>query len=308
MFFKLCRNHFTQKKKGQRIKRYSLAAFSSCHFFTSKTTLHFFGKVFVFVAYYMAKLPTKIYTGISGLLVPGNQSTYPPAFQGKSRLAYYAHFFNSIEINSSFYKTPQPKTVAKWGESVPANFRFTFKLSKAITHSKGLEYDEKELEKFMNSVAEIGDKKGCLLIQFPGSFRIDKLDKLQQLLSDIEWYNEGQWQLAIEFRHLSWYEQETTEILQEYNAITVWQDKPAAATPTNITERKKVYVRLHGPEGNYKGDYEDAFLKSLAKKMKPMQKNRQTVYCYFNNTMGSALQNLQLLNKYLGIKSGDNSG
>ena len=198
----------------------------------------------------MAMFPSNIYTGISGLLVPGNQSTYPPAFQGKSRLQYYAHLFNSIEINSSFYKTPQPKTVAKWGESVPDDFRFTFKLSKAVTHSKGLEYNEKELEIFMKSVAEIGNKKGCLLIQFPGSFRIDKLDRLQQLLADVEWYNQGEWQLAVVFRHLSWYEQETTEILKEYNAITVWQDKPAAPTPTDIAEGKTVYIRLHGPDGN----------------------------------------------------------
>ena len=244
-------------------------------------------------------LPPNIYTGISGLLLPGNQSTYPPTFQGKSRLQYYAHLFNSIEINSSFYKTPQPKTVAKWSESVPEDFKFTFKLSKAVTHSKGLEYDEKELEKFMNSLAEIGDKKGCLLIQFPGSFRIDKLDKLQQLLSDVEWYNQRQWQLAVEFRHSSWYEKETTEILKEYHALTVWQDKPAAATPTVISEGKTVYIRLHGPDGNYKGNYEDGFLKTLAQKMKAMQKNKQTVYCYFNNTMGGALQNLQYLNRLL---------
>ena len=247
----------------------------------------------------MAMFPSNIYTGISGLLVPGNQSTYPPAFQGKSRLQYYAHLFNSIEINSSFYKTPQPKTVAKWGESVPDDFRFTFKLSKAVTHSKGLEYNEKELEIFMKSVAEIGNKKGCLLIQFPGSFRIDKLDRLQQLLADVEWYNQSEWQLAVEFRHLSWYEQETTEILKENNAIAVWQDKPAAPTPTDFAEGKTVYIRLHGPDGNYKGDYDDAFLQTLAKKMKAMQKNKQTVYCYFNNTMGGALKNLQMLNGFL---------
>ena len=247
----------------------------------------------------MALKLSKIYTGLSGLQLPGPQATYPPAFQGKSRLKYYAHLFNSIEINSSFYKTPQPKTVSKWGDSTPGDFKFTFKLSKVITHSKGLEYDEKELENFMNSISEIGDKKGCLLIQFPGSIRIDKLDKLQQLLSDIEWHNKGKWQLAVEFRHPSWYENETTEILNEYNAVTVVQDKPAAATPAYLPQYKAVYLRLHGPYGNYRGSYTDADLQRFATNILTWQLKGKTVYCYFNNTMGSALQNLQTLNGFL---------
>ena len=248
----------------------------------------------------MSKLQPNIYTGISGLMLPGPQATYPPAFQGKSRLEYYAHLFNTIEINSSFYKTPKLATTAKWGTSVPDNFRFTFKLSKAITHVKELDFKEDDLESFMETIAQIENKKGCLLIQFPPSIRIDKLDKLQQLLSSIHWLNEGQWQLAVEFRHTSWYEKEVTEILNEYQAITVLQDKPPAITPQETTQGNTVYVRLHGPGGNYKGSYEETFLQNLATDIKTWQEAGKTVYCYFNNTMGSALQNLQVLNGFLG--------
>lgn len=243
--------------------------------------------------------PTKIFTGLSGLVLPGPQATYPPAFQGKSRLEYYAHLFNSIEINSSFYKTPKPATVAKWSASVPDYFKFTFKLSKAVTHVKGLDFNEDDLETFMKSIAEVGNKKGCLLVQFPPSIKMDKLDKLQHLLSTINWYNEAQWQLAVEFRHASWYEKEVTEILKEYNAIIVLQDKPAAPTPLNFEDSHTVYVRLHGPNGNYKGSYEDAFLKEQANEILQWQKAAKTVFCYFNNTMGSALQNLQTINTFL---------
>ncbi len=79
------------------------------------------------------------YSGTSGLVVPVPQALYPPEFKGKSRLNYYASLFNSIEINSTFYKMPKISTVSNWAESVPDEFRFTFKLSKAITHAKGLE-------------------------------------------------------------------------------------------------------------------------------------------------------------------------
>ena len=240
-----------------------------------------------------------IYTGLSGLVLPGPKATYPPAFQGKSRLNYYGHLFNSIEINSSFYKTPQPATVAKWGVSVPDDFKFTFKLSKAITHVKGLDFDEAALENFMESIAQVGDKKGCLLIQFPPSLRIDKLDKIQWLLSSIAWLNEQQWQLAVEFRHSSLYEKEVAEILKEFQAITVLQDKPAAATPAEWEQGDTVYIRLHGPNGNYKGSYGPAFLQQQASNIKAWQKASKTVYCYFNNTMGSALQNIETLNGFL---------
>ena len=240
-----------------------------------------------------------IYTGLSGLVLPGPKATYPPAFQSKSRLEYYSHLFSSIEINSSFYKTPQRATVAKWGASVPDNFKFSFKLSKAITHVKGLVFDEAALEDFMDSIAQVGDKKGCLLIQFPPSLRMNKLDKLQRLLSSIAWLNEQQWQLSVEFRHSSWYEKEVTEILKEYQAITVLQDKPAAATPAEWEQSDTVYLRLHGPNGNYKGCYEPAFLQQQASNIKAWQKAGKKVYCYLNNTMGSALQNIQTLNGFL---------
>src|SRR5688572_27388286 len=103
------------------------------------------------------------YAGTSGLVVPVRKELYPREFQGKSRLTYYSSLFNSIEINSSFYKTPKAATVGRWSESVPDNFRFTFKLSKAITHSKKLEFDILLLELFFNAINHIGNKKGCLL-------------------------------------------------------------------------------------------------------------------------------------------------
>ena len=73
------------------------------------------------------------YSGLSGLQLNIPQYLYPPPFENASRLTYYASLFNSIEINSSFYKIPKAATVAKWAACVPENFKFTFKLWKGIT-------------------------------------------------------------------------------------------------------------------------------------------------------------------------------
>src|ERR1700742_2047581 len=105
--------------------------------------------------------PIKFYTGTSGLALPvPNKQFYPEAFKGKSRLSYYASLFNSIEINSSFYKTPIASTVRRWVQEVPEDFRFTFKLSKAVTHNKPMAFDDAVLEKFMEAIDEAGAKKG----------------------------------------------------------------------------------------------------------------------------------------------------
>ena len=97
-------------------------------------------------------------------------------------------------------------------------------------------------------------------------------------------------------------ERKTTKILKEYDALTLWQGKPITPTATKITQGETVYIRLHGPDENYKGNYDEAFLQKLATKKKAMQSNKQTVYCYFNSTMGSALKNLQMLNGFLMTK------
>src|SRR5690554_3131640 len=113
------------------------------------------------------------YSGTSGLLLPvPNKSHYPKEFQDKSRLCYYFSLMNSIEINSSFYKIPLSATVDKWAGEVPEEFRFTFKLFKEITHNKDLAFDPNTLAKFFEIIAAVGNKKGCVLVQFPPSVRI----------------------------------------------------------------------------------------------------------------------------------------
>ena len=240
------------------------------------------------------------YSGTSGLNLPVPRSQYPAEFQGKSRLQYYASLFNSIEINSIFYKLPRSSTVVNWAESVPRNFRFTFKVSKTITHVKKLDFAIKDVDDFARTVENIGDKKGCFLAQFPPSLKIEKLNQLQNLLEALgeATYNRN-WRIAVEFRDSSWYEREVYELLEEFNVGMVIHDIAASAAPLTQVTGNFVYLRFHGPEPRYRGDYTDQFLRRYAEYIKKWISEKKTVYAYFNNTVGAAVANLQTLNSYL---------
>src|SRR5688500_3764072 len=105
-----------------------------------------------------------LYTGLSGIALPVPKYKFPPEHWNSSRLTYYATFFNSIEVNSSFYKIPLKVTLKRWAESVPEDFTFTFKLFRDITHSKDLQFTASDVFEFIQTIAAVGHKKGCLLI------------------------------------------------------------------------------------------------------------------------------------------------
>ncbi len=248
----------------------------------------------------MTSIDNTFYSGTSGLVLPVPQSLYPREFQGKSRLTYYASLFNSIEINSSFYKTPKVSTVSKWAESVPDNFQFTFKLSKAITHTKGLDFNAGDIDQFMQTIAPIGNKKGCLLVQFPPALKIEKMDQLQKLLVSIKGANpDNIWKVAIEFRNQSWYDDEVYNFLNQYNISMVTHDLPAAATPLSESTATFRYLRFHGPGGSYRGSYSDDFLYQYANYIKTWTSEGDLIYLYFNNTIGDAVKNLETLNSFV---------
>ena len=236
------------------------------------------------------------FSGLSGLQLPVPKYLYPSPFENASRLTYYSSLFNSIEFNSSFYKIPRAVTVARWAASVAEKFKFTFKLWKEITHSKGLNFKETDVSAFFNSVNLVQDKKGCLLIQFPPGLDKNNIDQLNRLLSCIQ--NSvitQEWKIAVEFRNKSWYHQEVYEILNSYKASIVIHDMPKSATPLLDHKSDFIYIRFHGPTGNYRGSYPDEYLREYATYIKEWIEEGKTVYVYFNNTMGAAINNLNSL-------------
>ena len=240
------------------------------------------------------------YSGASGLVLPvPNKAAYPQEFQEKSRLCFYSSIFNSIEVNSSFYKIPQASTIKRWANDVTDNFKFTFKLFRDISHAKDLLYDPEHIQRFMNNINEVGDKKGCLLVQFPPKFSYENVRELERLLTELVFANGELWNIAVEFRNRSWYNADVYQLVRQYNAGIVIHDMPSSTTPLLEQSTGFIYLRFHGPQGGYRGSYTDDFLSEYSYYIRDWIKEGNTVYVYFNNTMGDALNNLVTLNNYV---------
>ncbi len=239
----------------------------------------------------------RFYCGTSNVVLPvPNKGHFPPEYQDKSRLCYYSSLFNTVEVNSSFYKIPLRKTVEKWSLEVADNFLFTFKLWKGITHGKELIYDPADIDRFMNAVSGVGTKKGCILIQLPASIKFSFFRKVRKLLNELSTSAEiGQWRVAIEFRDKSWYNDVVYEMLEGFKASVVIHDMPASRTPIIDMGTSFSYFRFHGEKGDYRGSYEPDILKDYALEMTPNLKSGP-VFAYFNNTMGAAVHNAIDLN------------
>lgn len=237
------------------------------------------------------------YAGTSGLVLPvPNKTFYPVEFQDKSRLCFYGSLFNSIEVNSSFYKIPQAKTIQKWVGEVPADFQFTFKLWRGITHEKGMAFNPADVSRFMQAINAAGTHKGCLLVQFPPGCKAPLVPQLAKLVDCIRDADPGQdWKVALEFRHASWYNPATSSFAAANGLTVVMHDIPASATPTDFAESDTVYLRFHGPGGKYRGSYAADVLQEYSSYIREWQADGKTVYVYFNNTMGAAAQNLMTL-------------
>jgi uncharacterized protein YecE (DUF72 family) len=241
-----------------------------------------------------------LYLGLSGVVLPIPKYRFPAQFQNASRLTYYATFFNSLEVNSTFYALPQKRTVEKWSASVPEDFQFTFKLSREITHQKELFYDRKLIFDFFEVIERVGGKNACVLVQFPPGCKSSKFSEVEKLLEDLSAANkDARWNIAVEFRDPGWYSDEVLDTLKSANASLVIQDIPKSASPFVTTSEKFVYVRFHGPTGNYRGSYSDDFLQEYASYIHEWLNEGKFVYVYFNNTAGSAFENLRTLQTFL---------
>ena len=242
-----------------------------------------------------------VWIGTSNIVVPGSKKDFPDEFQSTSRLTYYASLFNSLEINSSFYKVPRPQTFERWSSEVPDKFKFTVKLWKQVTHVKLLKFRSQDIDFFMKAANRLDNsKKGCLLVQFPPSITVDYLKKLETLLRRIDKNNPGRaWRTCIEFRHKSWYTADVYTLLSRFDAALVLHDMPASKI--SVTKAPVVFVnlRFHGIKGDYRGGYTPEQLQRYAGKIKRWIKQGKDVYAYFNNTIGDAFNNAQLLKEQL---------
>ena len=192
-----------------------------------------------------------IHIGPAGWSYKDWEGTVYPQKPGKNfdPLEYLARYFNTIEINSSFYRPPAPSTTKAWVQRVAANREFTFsaKLHRLFTHERGkaTAADEKEFHTGMAPLVKAG-KLGALLLQFPWSFKntVDDRIYLSELLEKFAAYP-----LVLEVRHASWNTPAMYEWLQERGVGICNIDQPVfskSIRPAALTTSPVGYVRLHG--------------------------------------------------------------
>jgi uncharacterized protein YecE (DUF72 family) len=179
----------------------------------------------------------KWFLGTIGFTYPEwKGSFYPSGLPSNQSLAYYSKIYNAVEINTTFYG-PQPAAqIQRWLAATPAEFRFTLKAPKRVTHDLRLKNADMEMRAFLDSALGLGEKLGAVLLQLPPSFKASDKPDLEAFLSMLRSgpFRDGP-RYAIEFRHPSWHVPETAALLRAYQVCWVatdYEDLPADITPT----------------------------------------------------------------------------
>ncbi len=164
---------------------------------------------------------------------------YPADINASDMLSYYAERLSSVEINNTFYRMPRASTTAKWAQSVPANFRFVIKAPRRITHQLKLQHAEQPVTYLAKALDALGDRLGAVLFQCPPFLRCDS-EVLTQFLN--AWPRA--YPAAFEFRHASWFCDETLALLSTHGATLCVSDDTAFHVPATISNSAWRYLRL----------------------------------------------------------------
>jgi uncharacterized protein YecE (DUF72 family) len=240
--------------------------------------------------------PQPVRIGCAGWNIPQQAAAH---FDSKgSHLERYSQVFNCCEINSSFYRPHKKETWQRWASSVPAEFRFSVKAPKTITHELRLNCSSQILSAFLEQINFLGEKLGPVLIQLPPSLELD-YGRARKFLSLLR--SEFPGDVVCEPRHASWFTDEGDNLLEEFHIARVAADPacvPASAWPAGF--RSLAYFRLHGSPRRYFSSYSSDYLDVLATQLGSLIRDARA-WCIFDNTAsGYALQNASDLTAKLG--------
>jgi uncharacterized protein YecE (DUF72 family) len=227
---------------------------------------------------------TRIWVGTSGWSYDSwRGALYPEKLPKKDWLRYYSTQFCSAEINSSFYRTPSLEAVRAWHHDTPADFIFSWKASKFMTHWKRLlPTCKNSLALMQTRLRPLGPKLGIILFQLPHRFGKDT-----KRLRDFFYMLPRRYRYAFEFREAAWYSADVFELLHDFGAALCISDHADAPAPWETTA-SHVYLRGHGPSGRYQGNYSAAILRRWAEAALRWQSERREVFVYFDNDQKAA--------------------
>src|SRR4051812_27946779 len=183
-----------------------------------------------------------VYVGSAGWNIPRAQRARFPA--DGVQLARYAARLNAAEINTAFYRSHLPAIYERWASAVPADFRFSVKVPKLITHERGLTRARDPLDRFLGEIAGLGVKLGPLLLQLPPSHAFDAR-RVGRFLELLRGRHEGT--VVCEPRHQTWTSPAASRLLERYRVARVAADPPrASGLESPGGWNGLVYYRWHG--------------------------------------------------------------
>jgi uncharacterized protein YecE (DUF72 family) len=235
----------------------------------------------------------KVFVGTSGWVYKHwNGVFYPDDLNQSKWLEYFAKNFKTAEINNSFYHLPEAKTFRSWYDRTPPDFIFSVKVSRYITHIKRLKGVKSSWVIFYKRAANLKNKLGPFLFQFPSSFKF-KEETYKRLSKLLEYTSKDR--LAFEFRDPSWFNDRTYELLNKFGAALVIADS-SIYPKTKILTSDFIYIRMHGPKGLFSSEYPLREIDVLGSYINSSLASGKDVYVYFNNDYaGFAVKNAKQL-------------
>jgi uncharacterized protein YecE (DUF72 family) len=225
------------------------------------------------------------------------ERVYPQGCPPSRWLRYYAGLFDAVEVNATFYRLPTAKSVANWVEQTPPGFSFAVKASRYLTHIKRLTDLGPGLDRFYERIEPLvrSPKLGPVLWQLPATFRRDD-ERLAAALGALP-----RGRHCFEFRHESWFVDETYALLRDAGAALVIGDAPKRPFQTHELTADFTFVRFHHGSRGRNGNYSERELEEWARRLDAWRRSVD-VYAYFNNDWeGYAVKNGRRLRKRLGV-------
>ena len=222
---------------------------------------------------------------------------FPEKLPQKQWFDFYCQHFNTLELNTTFYRFPQLSYLQNWHQTSPDNFRFSVKAPRAITHYKKFINITELISTFYETISTgLQEKLGPVLFQLPPGYNYDE-QRLERIINSLD----AAYNNILEFRHVSWWREDVFKILADHHITFCGMSHPAL--PDDVIQNTPVvYYRFHGVPDLYRSPYSTEFLQNAVNTVKSNDKVKQGWF-YFNNdykavAIGNAKEMIDLANNY----------
>lgn len=222
---------------------------------------------------------TKLYIGTSGWSYPHWKNCFYAGVPKKNWLRYYAEKFTSVEVNATFYRLQNSNTFKRWYSETPDSFTFAVKANRFLTHNKKLKAPIQSIQIEKEHASYLKNKLAVVLWQLPNSLKKD-LPRLKSFLNALALWNEVRH--TLEFRHPSWFDDETSDCLADYRVAVCISDSSDWPLWEHVTT-DLVYIRLHGKTVAYSSPYSSTELAHWAERISCWLSEKRKVHIYFDN-------------------------